>query len=176
MSSQQQQRNAVKDMLQWQQNAIRQGQRTVEQALDVQQNVAESMWRNNLGTGRNVQQQQTEFARNWIDAFFGAMGTMMDQEESDRLRQTVDEQFQELDDAQQEAWQAFEESMNESVQAYDDLTQSQKELLDRSVESFMEAQASMGEEVASAAEEMGQQAREVSRQSSQGGQGSESSE
>lgn len=163
----------MRDMLQWQQNAIRQGQRTFEQALDVQQNMAESMWRNNIGTGRAVQQQGTEFARNWTDAFFGAMGTMMAQEETDRVRQTVDEQFQELDRAQQEAWQAFEGSLEESIRAYEDLTQSQKELVDRSINSFMEAQASVGEEVAHAAEEMGQQAREVSRQSEQGGQGSE---
>jgi hypothetical protein len=163
-------------MLQWQQNAIRQGQRTFEQALDVQQNMTESMWRNNIGTGRNVQQQSTEFVRNWMDAFFGAMGTMMDQEETRRLRQTVDEQFQELDEAQQEAWQAFEGSLEESVRAYEDLTQSQKELVNRSVDSFMEAQASMGEEVAHAAEEMGQQAREASRQSRQGGGEAEGSE
>lgn len=170
------QQNMVQDALQLQQNALRQGQRTFEQAIDMQQNMAESMWRNNLGTGRNVQQQGAQFARNWTDAFFGAMGTMMSQEETDRLRQTVDDQFQELDQAQQEAWQAFEGSLEESVQAFEDLSESQKDLVNQSINSFMEAQASVGEEVARATEQMGQQAREASRQSRQGASESESSE
>ena len=176
MSSERQQQTAVHDVLQFQQSAIRQGQRTVEQALDVQQRMAESMWRNNLGTGRNAQQQGTEFVRNWTDAFFGAMGTMMDEEETNRMRSTIEDQYEELDQAQQEAWQAFEESINESMRAYDDLARSQKQVLRQSVDSWMEAQASVGEEVAHAAEEMGQQAREASQQSRQGSQGSESSE
>lgn len=157
----------MEGMFEWQHSLLRQGQRTMEQALDVQQNVAESMWRNNLGTGRNLQQQSTEFARNWTDAFFGAMGTMMDEAETDRMRETLHEQYQELDEAQRETWQAFEESMNESMDAYDELTRSQKEVLDRAVNSWMDAQASVGEEFAHAAEEMGRQARDVSQETRQ---------
>ena len=171
----------MQGMFEWQRSAIQQGQRTMEQAIDMQRNMTESLWRNNLGTGRSIQQQQTEWARNWADAFFGAMGTMMSREETDQMRQTLDDQFQELNSAQEDAWEAFQQSMNESMGAYDDLTQSQKEVFNRSVESFMQAQSSMGEEVANVAEEMGQQAREMGQQSQRyaqggGGEGSSSSE
>lgn len=187
---QQTQQNAVQDMVQWQQNALRQGQRAFEQTIDMQQNMAESMWRNNLETSRNVQRQGTDLARNWMDAFFGAMGTpmmpqfrmgtMMPQEETDRMRKNLQEQFEELDEAQDEAWEAFGESLDESIQAYEDLTESQKELVNRSVDSVMEVEASMGEEVARVTEQMGEQVREGSRQveeaSRQAEQGSQDSE
>lgn len=151
----------MQDIIEWQRNAIEQGQRTVEQSLDVQRSMTESLWRNNLGTGHTIQDQQTALVRNWTDAFFGAMGTFMPREETEQMRKSLHDQFDELSHAQDEAWNAFQESVDEAMDAYDDLTESQKQVLDRSVKSYMEVQENVGEEMAHATEEMGRQVREI---------------
>lgn len=147
-------------MFEMQRNAIQQSQQMMQQGLDVQQRVTESLMRNNLNVGHNTQRQGTEFARNWMDTYFRALGSVFGQGDTSEVSQTLEEQFEEFTDSQEEAWDSFEESLDQAMNAYEDLNRSQKELIDRSFNSFFEMQRETGERVADAAEEMERQAQE----------------
>ena len=166
-------------MFEMQRNAIQQSQQMMQQGIDMQQRMTESMMRNNLNSGHNAQRQQTEFARNWMDTYFRTLGTMFGQRDNSDVSESLRQQFEEFNDAQEEAWSSFEDSLDQAMDAYEDLSESQKELIDRSFNSFFEMQRETGERVADAAEEMERQAEEsrsaTSSSSSSSSSGSSSS-
>jgi hypothetical protein len=168
--------NAIFEM---QRNAIQQSQQMMHQGVDMQQRMTESLLRNNLNTGRNAQRQGTELARNWMDTYFRAIGTMFGQSDTSEVSGSLREEFEQFTDSQEEAWNSFEDSLDQAMTAYEDLSESQKELIDRSFNSFFEMQRETGERVADAAEEMERQAQESQSasgsSSSSGSSGSSSS-
>ena len=161
-------------MFEMQRNAIQQTQQMMQQGIDMQQRMTESLMRNNLNMGHNAQRQGTEFARNWMDTYFQGLGMIFGQRDTSEMSDTLKEQFDQFSDSQEEAWGEFEDSLNKAMEAYEDLNESQKELIDRSFNSFYEMQRETGEHVADAAEEMERQAEE-SRSSSSSGSSSSSS-
>lgn len=173
MSSEQQTQNQMSAMFEMQRNAIQQSQQMMQQGIDMQQRMTESVMRNNLNTGRNAQRQGTEFARSWLDTYFRSLGTMFGQSDNSDVSQELREQFEQFNDSQEEAWSAFEDSLEQAMTAYEDLNDSQKDLIDRSFESFFEMQRETGQQVSDAAEEMERQAQES--QSTTGSSGSSSS-
>ncbi|WP_115795082.1 hypothetical protein [Halorussus rarus] len=160
-------------MFEMQRNAIQQSQQMMQQGIDMQQRMTESMMRNNLSSGHNAQRQGTELARNWMDAYFRTLGTMFGRGDASEVSESLREQFEEFNDAQDDAWDSFEDSLDQAMDAYEDLNESQKELIDRSFNSFFEMQRETGERVADAAEQMERQAQES--QSTTGSSSSSSS-
>ena len=138
-------------MFEMQRHAIQQSQQLLQQGLDMQQRMTESMLHNNLDAGHNAQRQGTEFARNWLDTYFRTLGTAFGQVDTSEVSQTLEKQFEHFSDSQEEAWNAFEDSLDQAMTAYKDLGGSQAELIDHSFTSFVEMQRETGERVAAAA-------------------------
>lgn len=158
--------NPMRMMFDVQRSFLQQGQQALQQTLDIQRNMTESLLRNNTGTGRTVQKQGTELAKNWTDAYVMALGSMMPQQDVQDLRSSVDDQFSQFRDAQDQAWDSIDSSVDDAVNAFNQLTQEQKQLIQQSVNSFYQAQSKMGQEAASVAQDIQEEAEQMSEEAS----------
>lgn len=133
-------RTPLRVMFDIQQSSIEQGQQIVKRGLDVQRTMAASLVRNNLQTGRVLQQQQAKFAQRVVEASVTPVTLVLSDEDAAEVQSRMADGFDEYDQSRADAWESFERSFEEALDAYGEMTAQQKELVEQSVQTFFETQ------------------------------------
>ena len=134
-----------------QREAIRQGQRTVEQSMEAQQSMTEAFVHNTIGMGRAANRNATEATRQGMVTVAGMMDTMNPVGAS--TRPSIEQGFDSVTAVQENAWRLFEEAAENGLATYAQLADSSMESVSESVDATLEVHEEVGQRSTDAAVE-----------------------
>jgi chromosome segregation ATPase len=157
--------NPVTTTFALQRQSIRQGQQALEQTIDLQQRVGNAVI-DGLDTQKSAQQQGVDLQQAALHAALDTVETTVPGSEKTvgELRETVDEQYEELLANHETAFATLVEFLSDGVDASDDLTAAYVDALDEQVALALEAHEALEAQAIDAVEGLGAQIEELQEQ------------
>lgn len=124
-------------MFDLQRSVLKQNQRSLQQGIDLQKQ-AVTAFANSLDAQRSAHRQTVEVGKSAVDVGLNAIESSLPPNvDVDDVRESIDEQYEALDEINDQSWDSFERSVEDATGAFEEMSEGYRTIVDDSFDALI---------------------------------------